>query len=795
MNEFDGFSRNRGSPNPDESGFRPGGDIVPRGEIYPALSPLGPGGETVLGRALPPEPVTARPQCTLRDILRHKWTLLGVTVLITVPTIVAIWTLIALKYEAKAKVRVSPIIPRLVFRTEDNGRIHLYEGYMKTQISVIRSPAALQEVLKTPEVMATSWYDQGDPFWRVSERSRLERLLVDISVKRQRGTELIEVAIATRIRSDGAVVVNAVLDQYIKYVSEKSDEVDNLLFHQLIDQFNKLTEEIEDREKVVASLRKQLGTSDPEELVGRKRVRLDDLQAELDSRRRILSTAQWRHEQLKKQLNIKDDAPSDPLPVQDDLREAYQGDPEWRRLYQDVQMARYNAEVEGGQLGEAHPRRLALLKRVALAENLLRQHESLLERQQQFSTIGAPGAGAPGAQADNWQIHLLTYAPRSLAQELRSTYAPRSLSQELGATKWQIKLLTFEEKVLKEDMEKHRLGWAQTFEKAEDFAKQLKGLNQKKQLHEAVRIRLEQKSMERNVPASVEVLARAFEPTSPARDRRGVLTMLAMFFGLVGGVGSAFLRARSNPPISQADELTCPGMVPFLGQVPRVAVRRKRFLLNNPLVKEGIRMVRTPLLRRIDTHQGNVVLITSPGPSEGKTTVAVMLGRSLAQCGRNVLLVDADMRNPSVSAHLGIDSKMGFADALSGDADDDKIIVKSDIPGLSILPARPLDNGANLELISNGAFSAAARRWSKRYDVVLLDSPPVLPVADARILARESDGTVLVVWAERTRRTDAIDALACLDAAGGKLWGTVFVGALRRHHYGRGYNYGYGVVH
>ncbi|MHC4295287.1 MAG: polysaccharide biosynthesis tyrosine autokinase, partial [Planctomycetota bacterium] len=728
-----------------------------------------------------------------RAILEHKWTLLAVTLLVSVPIITAIWTLVAPKYEAKAKVRVRPIIPRLVFRTDENGKIPLYEGYMKTQMSIIRSPAALQKVLDYPEVQGTDWYDQPDQFWRISPRSRLERLLSDLHVQRQRGTELINVSINTLERIDGAVIVNAVLDQYIEYFNSRSDEGINRLFKELVEQFDTLTKEIEHQEKIVGSLRKKLGTSDPEQLVAKRRVRLDETEAELSSRRRILATARWRQNELQKKLKIKD-TPTDQPPEKLDLSPVYRGDPEWRRLHREVLFARHKLEVEGGQLGNAHPQKLALLKNVGFAEHLLRQHEALLDEQRQLNPAMAPSNVKGQLEAESWQVHLLTYAPHSLAQELRSSYAPRSLGQELGAVNWQVKLLGFEEKLLIEDIAKQRTTWEEAFENAEVFAKELQTLNQKRQLHEAVRIRLEQKSLERNVPGAIEILARAITPTAPTRDRRLILTILGLFAGLGAGVSSAFLRSRADPPIYQVDEVTLPTAVPFLGWLPQVPKRWNCSPLDNPLVNEGIRMVRTPLLRRIDAKQGNVVLVTSPGPGEGKTTIAVMLARSLAQCGRNVLLVDADMRNPGVSEKLGIYTKTGFMEALTDGADDDQLIVRTAVSRLSVLPAGPLDNEIDLERITNGAFSAAAARWRKKYDVVLLDSPPVLPVADARILAREADGTILVLWAERTRRADAIESIAYLDMAGGKMWGTVLVGTLRRRHYGYAHNYVYGGV-
>ena len=204
-------------------------------------------------------------------------------------------------------------------------------------------------------------------------------------------------------------------------------------------------------------------------------------------------------------------------------------------------------------------------------------------------------------------------------------------------------------------------------------------------------------------------------------------------------------------------------------------------------------MVRTALLHRIDSQQGNIVQVTSAAPGHGKTTVAIMLARSLANCNKRVLLVDTDLRNPRIAKQLGINSHPGLVEALAGQADDSELIVELDTARLSIMTCGHVDNNVDPELIANGTFSEATKRWRNQFDVVLLDSPPVLPVADARILAHHADGTILVVWAERTRRADLAETLRYLTSAGGTLWGTILVGFPRRHSYPSTYSYGYGA--
>ncbi len=144
--------------------------------------------------------------------------------------------------------------------------------------------------------------------------------------------------------------------------------------------------------------------------------------------------------------------------------------------------------------------------------------------------------------------------------------------------------------------------------------------------------------------------------------------------------------------------------------------------------------------------------------------------------GKKTLLVEADLRRPSLSLRMKVESSAGFASLLTGRDKEEKTIVASGIADLDVLPAGECPPDFNAELLANGVFSSCLTRWKQRYDFVILDSPPVLPVADARILAGQADGTIMVLRASHTRRVEVVQAYADLSAAGGRLMGTILVG-------------------
>ncbi|MBU0617822.1 MAG: CpsD/CapB family tyrosine-protein kinase [Planctomycetes bacterium] len=209
---------------------------------------------------------------------------------------------------------------------------------------------------------------------------------------------------------------------------------------------------------------------------------------------------------------------------------------------------------------------------------------------------------------------------------------------------------------------------------------------------------------------------------------------------------------------------------------------------------EAARMVRTALLNRLSGACNHAVQVTSAGPGSGKSTVSILLARSLAQSGKSVLLVDADLRRPSLAKYFTIDASPGLINVLSQRETEARVIRATEIPQLSILTAGGMTRNEDVELLANGAFSSLLERWRKQFDLVLLDSSPLLSTADGAILSRQVDGTVLVVRERHCRRSALVEALATMSAAGGKLLGTVFVGSGHGGTYAYGYDYHYESV-
>jgi succinoglycan biosynthesis transport protein ExoP len=722
----------------------------------------------------------AAPSATelLLSILRFKWTLLAVSILVAAPIIAAVWTQIVPEYQARAEIRVRPIIPRLVFRTEDSGPIPFYESFVNTQVSLIRSLTVFQRVLDQQDVQQTKWY--RNPSRSLVQRLRgnpdppMDRLRDSLSVRPRPRTEIIDVSFTDPSAKDAKLIVDAVLDQYMKHIAEKSDATEDSLYNQLVGQCKTLQNEIQGRETTCAELRKSLGTEVPQELISSKRLRIDQTQARLSELRNSIALLEWQMKQA-----IPGDSNDVPAAASGGMQKQpkYHEDAEWRRLDLDVRTIQH--QIANSVYGPNHPDAVRAEKDLKFAQELVRLREAQLD--------------------DQWRDR-----PRNAAGVAMTITGASGLGsqREFPSLEYQLAQAKSEEQLLQTELEKQQAEFKGLFESAQLLEKDNNELRQKRELFDAVRQRLDQKNIERNVPGSIEV-ERAYSPSRPYNDRRIVFTAMALFLGLGLGGGVAFLRASRNQTIYAPKDMPQPMQVPFLGFIPLIRTRKPsgRSLLdeieqNQFLFTESVRVLRTALLARLGGHGSTTVLITSAMAGTGKSSFTMALGRSMAQAGRNVLMIDADLQKMSLSQRFDLMDKPGFMDSLSSRFVDKRHIFPTETSGLSIMPAGTRgDDPVVFEEIANGAFKTCMDQLSKQYnyDIILLDSSPILPVADATILASQVDGTIMVEREHLSRRGSVASALARLSSSEGRLWGTVFVGSGSLEDYG--YAYGYHHYH
>ena len=274
---------------------------------------------------------------------------------------------------------------------------------------------------------------------------------------------------------------------------------------------------------------------------------------------------------------------------------------------------------------------------------------------------------------------------------------------------------------------------------------------------------------------NVEIVEAPQTPSSPSRPRVPKTMGLALCMGLFVGIGLALnqewkdKRLRSTEEISDLLELPILGVIPSMASPNQTAVIRGQKVRISPDSREAeaFRSLRTTLFHRTPKGKAGTILVTSAAANEGKSTVVGNLAITMAYAGQKVVVVDANLRRPGQHALFSMNPNgKGLTSVVAGKMSLDEAIVPTKISNLSILTSGPaVSNPA--ELIDSESFAQVLKQLTDEYDRVIVDSPAVLAVTDAQILASRCDATVLVVRAQASSRKLSVQAhhrLASVDA-------------------------------
>jgi len=305
---------------------------------------------------------------------------------------------------------------------------------------------------------------------------------------------------------------------------------------------------------------------------------------------------------------------------------------------------------------------------------------------------------------------------------------------------------------------------------------------------------------------NISILETAQPARRPSKPNKAEVMALSVGLGMLLGVGLALLRNWMDHRLRSVEEISRALGLPVLGIVPHVAGRKGPASLGkvvqfepNSQVAESYRTIRTGLYFGAPEGETKTILITSPAQRDGKSTLASNLGLAMAQAGQRVLILDADCRRPSQHETFQIkDKALGLSGLLTGACSLDQAIRHSDVKGLDVLPCGAVPPNPS-EMLNSRAFSKLLDGLSLRYDYILLDAPPIMPVADARILGAISDVALLVLRADKSSRKPSQEAVEALLKVGSQILGVVVndvpiskgrYGYYRYGYYGYGYGYG-----
>ncbi|MFI7029658.1 polysaccharide biosynthesis tyrosine autokinase [Microbispora rosea] len=281
------------------------------------------------------------------------------------------------------------------------------------------------------------------------------------------------------------------------------------------------------------------------------------------------------------------------------------------------------------------------------------------------------------------------------------------------------------------------------------------------------------------------------EPVAPQPLTDMALGALIALFAVIAGL---VLRDRLDTTVKTAETLQQVARSSILGVIgyERDAKRHPLILRDRGRSSRGeaFRSLRTNLQFIGVDRQPRSLVVTSCLPGEGKSSTSANLAITMAQAGWRVVLVDADLRRPSVPRYLGIEGGTGLTDVLIERARLHDVIQTWGQPGLSVLPSGRIPPNPS-ELLGSRGMRSVLAQLTEEYDMVIIDAPPLLPVTDAAALGAICDGALLVVRHGRTRREQVLRAGELLSSINARLVGTVlnFVPAKHGSYYGYGYGY------
>ena len=271
--------------------------------------------------------------------------------------------------------------------------------------------------------------------------------------------------------------------------------------------------------------------------------------------------------------------------------------------------------------------------------------------------------------------------------------------------------------------------------------------------------------------AIVDVAQVPTGPSSPSFRRN---LAIAFILGLAFACGLVFLRDQLDDRLRVPEDIENKVGLPLLGVIPRSTEEDPAAELADPksILAESYSALRTSLLYSTREGLPGILLVTSAQASEGKTTTSYAVARGFSRVGKRVLLIDADLRRPSIHKVLGVENKNGLSSLLVGQSTPHDAVIKSEHDGLNVLPAGPIPPSP-AELLSSPRMAALLEQFDQDYDLVVIDSAPILGLADSTELAALADGVMVVIESGRGRAGQLRNALRRLRGSNPVILGTV----------------------
>ena len=386
----------------------------------------------------------------------------------------------------------------------------------------------------------------------------------------------------------------------------------------------------------------------------------------------------------------------------------------------------------------------------------------------------------------------------------------RELKQRLLETDIELQGLEYRRAALNESIE----GYERRFNRLPRVAIEYARLQRSRTSSERLYLMLEERYNEALITeqsefGSVDIIDRATVPGSPASPNKRITLLTGIFVGLMLGVGFVILRENVFGPVRIPEDIEKKGyhtlttVAPMNAELKKISkkgtitkngrvINVNLIMLSNPVstTAESFRLLRSKLKFAQVDKKFRTLLVTSPSPGEGKTTIAANMAVSYAQAGEKVLLIDCDLRKPTLPGILNQREKPGLTEVLVNELSFYEAVQPTVVDNLDFLasgrvPANPA------ELLGSNTMKSLIGILSDRYGIIIFDSPPVLAASDPLELSTITDGLVMVVASGRTKMKELDFARDNITSVGSRITGVVMNFFDHRHAYGSSYIYQY----
>jgi capsular exopolysaccharide synthesis family protein len=683
----------------------------------------------------------------LLALWHRRWIVLVVTMVFLAIAIVRLERATP-KFLATAKITVEQNVRPIVNSADSDTGGSQSQNFLYTQVEIIKSRKILEAVA------AAKVGDQNIsdlPTFKSGESANvLGYLRGNLTVTIGRRDDVVSVSVRGPDPSDCAILANQVVDAYSNYVSTQRHSSTKDVLDLLRGEKAKLDQQIQaKRDEKLAFQRKYADM-----IIGNERInptldRLGQLQGELTNAELATINANSEYQATKAMAN-------DPAKIQEllDSRELRGERTELKREMRDM-------EEKLSSMGANY---LPGMPEYTLAQSTIKKlHDEM-------------------ALEDKGLVE-------AYVADLEAQYQSASLrQQELQAAydKQKVEVMNLNTKAAEFAVLNSELEALESFQG--DISKKVQDLGVVE---------------DANIPV-VNLFEEAKMSEAPQVEPDWATTIFeALVLGLAAGGLLAFLRDWLDQRLRSADEIKQVMQIPILGVVPhivgaRTPSQRGMQLHLEPLsdVAEAYRTIRTGVYFGTPGGAAKTILVTSPAPGDGKTTLASNLAVAMAQAGNRIVLIDADFRKPMQHKIFQLTKGIGMSSVLAGQISLEEAIQETIVPNLSVLPCGPIPANPS-EILNSQSFADVLDHLVEAYDHVIIDSPPVLPVTDARILAAGADATILAVRAEKSTRKASVYARDTLAAVGARLLGVVVNDVPRRkgiygYYYSDSYLYQYG---